>query len=118
MQKVRSYELEYGIEIYPEYERDGRDDWQMLADETGYIYSCFLEDGHAFKDDLEESRRKLRETKYGKVIPLDKRTFKPKKGYWPSDIQTCKDCVNEFNRLGRFLKRLQDKGYYSKWYTI
>ena len=115
LKKVRMLDLEEAVDSYPEDERDGRNDWQMLADEAGYIYSCFLEDGHVFKDDLDGSRALLRETKYGKVIPLDQRTLKPKRGYWPSEIQGAKDCVNEFNRLERLVRKLEKLGYYSRW---
>ena len=106
LKKARLFEVEEHIDSYPEDERDGRNDFQMLADEAGYVYSCFLEDGHVLRDDLEYSKRKLSETKYGKVIPLNPNTLRPKQGYYPSEIQSCKDCVNEFNRLERFVKRL------------
>ena len=115
LRKARLYEVEESIDSYPEDERDGRDDFQMLADEVGYVYSCYLEDGHCFKDDLEMAREKLRQTKYGKVIPLDPRTLKPRRGYYPSDIDLAKTCVNEFNRTERMVKRLEKMGYYSKW---
>ena len=115
LKKARLYELEEMIDNYPENERDGRNDWQMLADEAGYYYSCYLEDGHCFKDDLADAREKLRETKNGKVIPIDKKTFRPLHGYWPSDLQIARDAVNEFNRLKRFVERLEKRGYYSKW---
>ena len=115
LKKARLYEVEEMIDTYPEDERDGRNDWQMLADEAGYFYSCFLEDGHCFKDDLAEAREKLRRTKFGKTIPLDCRTLKPLYGYWPSDIQAAKDAVNEFNRAKNLVKRLEKLGYYSRW---
>lgn len=115
LKRARLYEVEEMIEDYPEDEVDGRDDWQMLADEAGYMYSCFLEDGHCYRDDLEGARELLRKTHYGKNIPLDPRTLKPKRGYYPSDIQIAKDCVNEFNRLERLVKRLEKLGHYSQW---
>ena len=115
LKKARLLEVEESLDMYPENERDGRDDWQMLADEAGYIYSCYLEDGHVNNDALFEARELLRETRYGKVIPIDSRTFRPKRGYWPSDIQGAKDCVNAFNRLERFVERLEKLGYYSRW---
>lgn len=115
LKKARLIEVEENIYNYPENERDGRNDLQMLADETGYVYSCYFEDGHVFHDDLIDCKRKLSETKYGKVIPLNPVTLKPKYGYMKSDIQTCKDCVNEFKRTERLVKRLEKLGYYSKW---
>ena len=115
LKKARLYEIEESIDMYPENERDGRNDFQMLADEAGYVYSNYFEYGHCFHDALEEARELLRETKYGKVIPIDSRTFKPRLGYYPSDIQSAKDLVNEFNRTERLVKRLEKLGYYSKW---
>lgn len=115
LKKARQYDVEEHIAMYPENERDGRDDWQMLADEAGYVYSCYLEDGHCFHDDLVESRRLLSETRYGKVIPLDRRTLRPLQGYRPSDIYSAKETVNEFSRLERLVKRLEKLGYYSRW---
>lgn len=115
LRRARLIEVEESLDCYPEDERDGRSDMQMLADEAGYVYSCYLEDGHCFKDDLDDSREKLRETKYGKVIPVNPTTFKPLHGYYPSDIQCAKDCVNEFKRTESLVKRLEKLGYYSKW---
>lgn len=99
------------IESYPENERDGRSDIEFLADEISYQISLYNEDGHDRKEDLKEARRKLRETWNGKVIPLDKDTFKP-------EIQRCKDMVNGYLRLVRAMKRLQDKGFYGSWYQV
>lgn len=115
LMKARLYDVEESIDTYPENERDGRDDFQMLADEAGYIYSCYFEGGHVNNDALYGARELLRETKYGKVIPIDSRTFRPKRGYYQSDIQDAKDIVNAFNRLERFVNRLEKLGYYSKW---
>lgn len=117
LKKVRSYQLEESVEQYPDNERDGRTDMEFFADELSYHVSCYCEDGHVWKEDLDEARAKLRETKNGKVIPLNKRTLKPLYGYYPSDIQIARDTINEFNRLVRLLKKLQSMGEYGKWYT-
>lgn len=109
LHKVACEELYESIEYYPEDERDGRDDWQMLADEAGYILSCYEEDGHCFKDDLEWAREKLRETKHGKIIPLDPQTFKPLRGYYPSDIDSAESVVKEYNALKRLIRQCQKK---------
>lgn len=118
LKKVRSNELEEMIDTYPEDEIDGRTDLEMLMNELSYYYSCYFEDGHCFKDDLDESKRKLRETKNGKVIPLNPKTLKPQYGYWPSDIQSCKDLLNEVARLKRLGEKLQTMGYYGRWWTF
>lgn len=118
LKRVRSYELEEDIEGYPENERDGRTDLEMLADEVGYLFSMYSEDGCLHKDDLAEAKAKLRRTNHGKFIPIDPKTMKPLRGFWESDIQTAKDLVNEVNRLKRLGTKLQGMGYYSCWWTF
>ena len=113
LKKVRSGELEMSVDGYPEDERDGRTDMQVIADELSWILSNFNEDGHTLHDDLQEAREILRETKNGKVIPLWKSTLKPM--YTQSRIQCCRDTINEYNRLKNLMKRLNAKGIYGKW---
>lgn len=114
LKKLNSCDVWEKIYTYPEEERDGRSDMQMVADEAGYILSMYEESGTTFYDDLKESRYILNRTQYGKQIPLWVSTLKPV--YAPSDIQAAKDVVNEYNRLKRLIKRLSNEGYYSKWY--
>lgn len=118
LKRASSSLLDEFVEEYPEKERDGRSDLEFIADEISYHISCYNEDGHVWKDDLEEAREKLRETKNGKFIPLDAKTMKPKHGYWPSDIDIAKSTVNEYKRLVRLLKELQNEGIYGWWYTV
>lgn len=118
LKRAASYELDEQIENYPDKERDGRTDLEFIADEISYQVSCYNEDGHVWKDDLEEAREKLRETKNGKIQILDSRTLKPKYGYWPSDIENAKSIVNEYKRLRSLLKELQNDGFYGRWYTV
>ena len=113
LKRVRSGELEDSVFDYPENERDGRSDMQVLTDELSWILSNFKEDGHVLCEDLEEAREILRETKNGKVIPLWESTLKPI--YSKSRIQTCRDTINEYNRLQNLMKRLNAKGFYGKW---
>ena len=110
---VNSCELEEMLNCYPENERDERSDVQMLADEAGYLLSMFNEDGTCHNDDLNDAKELLYETKYGKEIPLHPKTLKP--CYRPSEVQTAKDIVNEYRRLGSLMTRLRRKGIYSKW---
>jgi len=114
LKKLNSCELWERVDSYPEDERDGRSDMQMLADEAGYMLSLFEEDGTAHYDDLKECRHILNRTKYGKVMPCYFPSLMPM--YNLSDIQTAKDVVNEYNRLKRFVKRMEERGYYSEWY--
>lgn len=113
LKRVRSCELDMLLETYPEDEIEGRTDAQIVADELSYIISCFNEDGHVLCDDLEESRRILKETKNGKVIPLWTQTLTPM--YSKSRIETCRDCVNEYNRLKNYMKRLNAQGIRGYW---
>ncbi len=113
LKRVRSCELEMSLETYPEDEREGRTDAQVVADELSYILSCFDEDGHVLCDDLEESRRILKETKNGKVIPLWTQTLTPM--YSKSRIESCRDCINEYNRLKNYMKRLNAQGIRGYW---
>lgn len=110
--------LEEFIDEYPDNERDGRTDLDFIADEISYHVSCYNEDGHTWKDDLDECRELLRETNNGKTIPIDPVTFKPRRGYWPSDIEIAKNTVAEYKRLVRQLKNLQKLGYYGRWYIV
>lgn len=113
LKRVRSCELDMSLETYPEDEREGRSDAQVVADEISYILSCFDEDGHVLCDDLEESRRILRETKNGKVIPLWTQSLTPM--YSKSRIESCRDCINEYNRLKNYMKRLNAQGIRGYW---
>lgn len=114
LKKLNSWDLWDMVCEYPESERDDRSDMQMLADEAGYLLSLFEENGTAHYDDLKECRYILNRTKYGKSMPLYFPSMKPM--YKPSDIQVAKDVVNEYKRLKRFVKRMEERGYYSKWY--
>lgn len=113
LKRVRLYEVEESLESYPENERDGRCDMQMLADEASYILSLYTEGDTIHSDDLAWAREVLRETNHGKFIPLRLSTLKPK--YRPSDIDNAKNTVNEYARLQRLVKRLEAKGYYGRW---
>ena len=113
MKRARLYEVEESVYTYPENERDGRSDMQVLADEASYYLSLYEEDGTAHSDDLAWAKEVLSRTRYGKVMPLYMPSMTPV--YRPSDIQNAKDCVNEYNRLKRLVKRLEGKGYYGRW---
>ena len=106
LQSVRSYELEEMIEDYPEDERFGRSDYEMLMSELEYLLECFEDDGCATNEALLEAKRLLRKTKYGKEIPLNFYTLKPM--YKDHEIQEAKDLVNEYGRLKRLYGRLTE----------
>lgn len=113
LNRIRSGELEIRIEDYPEDERDGRSDWQVLADELSYLVSNLEEYGNVMHEDLDRSREILRETQNGKVMPLWQGSLTPK--YRPSDIRGAKDFINEYRRLKNAQKRLNARGIYGIW---
>lgn len=110
LKKVRVYDLEMMISDYPEDERDGRSDWDMIANEAGWLLDALNEDENANHDALEEAREVLRETRYGKSIPLLVPSMKPK--YKEYEIRDAKDFVNMYNRLTRFVAKLKSMGLY------
>ena len=116
LKKVNALVLEEQIDSYPDDERDDRSDMKFLADEVSYQIMMYNEDGSTWKDDLADARTILNRTKYGKRILIDPRTMMPI--YTQSDIWSAKERVNEYRRLYRLLKRLQDSGYYGEWYMI
>jgi hypothetical protein len=108
LKKLDSYEVEESLLSYPEDERDGRSDMEMLLDEAEYFYELYSDDGSQHYNDLKDARRLLRETDHGKCIPIDiYNGFKPKYGYYPSDIEYAKRIVNEYNRLKRLVNKLK-----------
>ena len=110
LQKVRVYDLERMVEDYPENERDGRSDWDMIANEAGWLLDSFREDGHANNEALEEARELLQETHYGKTMPLLVPSLRPK--YRDYEVQGAKDLVNMVKRLERFVQKLKGMGLY------
>lgn len=113
LNRARSGELWCRMEDFPEDEIDGRSEMQMLADELSWLIENFEESGCCLKEDLDEAREILQETKNGKAIPLWKDSLKPM--YSQSRIQSCRDTVNEYKRLKNLMKRLNAKGIYGKW---
>ena len=108
LKKVHILELEEMISDYPENERDGRSDWDMVANEAGWLLDSYNSQDTARHDDLEEARDILSKTRYGKVTYL---TFSGKP-YSDYEVQNAKDRVNEYNRLARFVARLKKMGLY------
>ena len=110
LKKVRVYDLEQMIDDYPEDERDGRTDWDMIANEAGWLLDSLNEDGNANHEALEEARELLRETKNGTIfhglltsVQLQTMQFK---------VQDARDYINMYNRLTRFVKKLKGMGLY------
>jgi hypothetical protein len=110
LKKVRIWDLEQMVEDYPEYERDGRSDWDMIANEAGWLLDAFNEDENANHEALLEAREILRETHNGKTMPILVPSFKPK--YKEYQVRDAKEFVNMYNRLVRFVNKLKGMGLY------
>lgn len=118
--RLKCAEARESIEEYPDDERDGRSDLEFIADEVSYFRSNYEEDGCAFKDALEWARECLRDTKNGKIMPVNVRVdgngkwhFLDK--YKPSDVDSARWIVAEYKQLNYYDKKLKEMGYYGTW---
>ena len=110
IRKVRCYDLEMMLDDYPEDERDGRTDWEMVANEAGWLLDGFREDGHANHEALEEAKELIRDTRNGTVFHglLTSAQLKRKE----MEVQDARDLVNMVKRLTRFVQKLKGMGLY------
>ena len=108
LKKVRIWDLEQMIEDYPEDERDGRSDWDMIGNEASWLLDALNEDENANHEALLEAREILRETHNGKTMPILVPSFKPK--YKEYQVRDAKEFVNMYNRLVRFVNKLKGMG--------
>lgn len=92
-------ELKESLESFPDSERRGRSDLWVLLDEIGYFIEMYETDGTVYSEDLFNSRRILKRTKNGKLVPLSTVTFYPIYSY--GDISNAKSTVAEYRRLYR-----------------
>lgn len=104
LNKVRSHELEEMLETYPEDERSGRTDEEMLLNELSYLLEKYEGGGYIQAEDFQRAKRILSETKYGKVMPYYMPACRPKYKEW--EIEDAKNMVNEYNRLKRLYIKL------------
>ena len=117
LKNLRSYELEYRIEIYPDEEREeDMSDMDIFADELSYLLDNYEEDGHCLHDELCEARSVLARTKNGKEIRILDWMTHPRLEYSQTDIQCMRDTVNEYKRLKYRYKKLNEQGIYGRWY--
>ena len=110
LRKVRCCDLEEMLYDYPEDERDGRTDWDMIANEAGWLLDSFNEYEHANHEALQEARQVLRETKNGTVFHglLTSVELKRKQ----NEVYSARELVNMVNRLSRFVQKLKGMGLY------
>ena len=110
LRKVRCYDLEMMLSDYPEDERDGRTDWDMIANEAGWLLDAFSEDENANHEALQEARQILRDTKNGTVFPGLLTSTQVKS--WEIRVRDARDLINMVNRLARFVQKLKGMGLY------
>ena len=103
---AKSTELDERVFTFPENERDGKSDIEILRDEAEYLLELFEEGGTIFSDDLEYARDILRETKNGKEFPMlpDGRIHP---SYTPMKVQNAKEIINEYRRIKNLVARLR-----------
>lgn len=103
IKRARSGDLKDHIESYPEDERDGKTDLEIVRDEIDYLVYMYEEGGTIFSNDLDEAREILRETCNGKYNKITD-DFNLKYTDW--DIKRSRATVNEYKRLKRLLKEI------------
>lgn len=110
-------ELSESVESFPEDEREGRSDLQILADEVSYRLSLYVGGGTCTGEAYEEAVEFLNEVKGGKIPCWN--TIPPTPKYTSIQLELkindAKAVVNEYNRLKSLMRRLNERGYYGRW---
>ena len=110
-------ELTESMEAFPENERDGKSDLQILADEVSYRLSLYTEGGTCTGEEYEEAVQFLKEVREGKIPCWN--TIPPTPKYTPIQLQNrtreAKAVVNEYKRLVSLMNRLNERGYHGRW---
>lgn len=97
LRRANICELEDMLADFPESDVDGRTDWEMIANEAGWLLDSFNSYGEtANAEALQEARDVISE----------------KHLYKEYEIQGARRLINEYNRLSRFVTRLKAKGLY------
>lgn len=104
LKKVRSDELEERIAEYPEDERDDKSDIEIFCDEVYDLLDLYIQPDTMHNADLCWARKVMKETKRGKVMPLDMRNLRPK--YTKFDVDMASKITNEVKRLKACTRRL------------
>ncbi len=107
-------ELTESMETFPENERDGKSDLQILADEVSYRLSLYTEEGTCTGEEYKEAVQFLKEVRGGKIPCWN--TIPPTPKYTPIQLQNrtreAKAVVNEYKRLVSLMSRLNEHGYH------
>lgn len=104
--RIMCDEVSESIETFPEEEREGRTDLQIINEEVDYFLYMFEEEGTVFSEDLENAKAVMKETQNGKIIPLRLYDFKPKYARW--EVEACKRTIAEYRQLKRISKRVKE----------
>ena len=120
LNKLGIYELWDMIDSYPEDERDGRTDWEMVANEASYLLSCCDEEGHTHKEDLDEARELLKLARRGlrkgdKLSSVVQIVTSYGRVYHWTEIDDADRLVKEYNKLKRFVAKLDRMGLPIPW---
>lgn len=107
IKSIKCYEARESIESYPEEERDGKTELEIVLDELEYFVYMFEEVDGSLKGDLDESREILRRTSNGKTIPISLTTLKPIYSEWR--IKSAKNTVSEYRQLKRLVSKLKEE---------
>ena len=110
LKKARIYDLEQMVDDYPEDERDGRSDWDMIANEAGWLLDSFHDDSHANYEALQEAKELIRDTKNGTVFQGLLTSAQLSLMEWK--VKDARDFINMVNRLTRFVAKLKKMGLY------
>lgn len=106
--------LSESVESFPEEERDGKSDLQILADEVGYRLDLYTEEGNWVEEEYKEAVEFLKDFKRGKIPCWN--TLPPIPKYTLAQLEVkasdAKAVVNEYKRLKSLMKRLSERGYY------
>lgn len=107
-------ELTESMETFPENERDGKSDLQILTDEVSYRLSLYTEEGTCTGEEYKDAVQFLKEVRGGKIPCWN--TIPPTPKYTPIQLENktkeAKAVVNEYKRLVSLMSRLNERGYY------
>ena len=102
LKRANSEELWEYVDSYPEDERDDKTDMELVMDELEYLLWMYEEEGSRQYDNLELSKKIMKDTDNGKSVPVDVPSFRLK--YSPNEISDARATVNEYRRLKKLVK--------------
>ena len=101
LKRANILELSEMLDSYPESDVDGRSDWEMIANEAGWLLDSYRSGDTARSDDLQEAREFIRNYQKGLI-----------QRRYCYTIDNARSTVNEYNRLVRFVSKLKSMGLY------